>query len=430
MASSYVSGVVVTGLGPVTSIGVGNDALWASLAAGRSNVQSRALRVDIAQTADLPVAVMPAAGEVPGLAPHIEFLAGQDCESYRDLAYTLLAIELALDDAGLTYDRDANNIGAVQVFEAPGSERTVSRLFELCSAPMPSDPPPRLYDQLAPFFYSSQPFLYVHMAGKALGLRGFSTSVHNACASGAFAIELAAQRIRLGLADVTIVAGGEAFDTGVRMEWFRRLGLYACDGRMRPFDAGSSGFYVGEGAGAIVLESASHAARRGAEVYATYRGGAFAQQGWKQTIPDVRSARLRDVINHALAQARVSPKELDLIVPHGASTSLSDGYEATCLAQALRGEAGAAVATVFKPHVGHMLAASGVIETICMILAMKRGGVPPTLHSRPDKVELAVPLATAFVERPVRTALKLSTGFTGHDAASLFTSGQPRGALA
>jgi 3-oxoacyl-(acyl-carrier-protein) synthase len=78
------------------------------------------------------------------------------------------------------------------------------------------------------------------------------------------------------------------------------------------------------------------------------------------------------------------------------------------------------VATVFKPYVGHMLAASGLIETICALLAMKHDTVPATLNSRPEHVHLAVPLVTQRVEKQIRTILKLSNGFTGHDAASLF----------
>jgi len=289
------------------------------------------------------------------------------------------------------------------------------------STPPPPGAPPAVYDMLAPSFYNMQAFVYVHLMGKAFGFHGFSTSVHNACASGAFAIEIAAQRIRSGQADVMIVAAGEAFETGVRLEWFRRLDLYAQDASgMRPFDPSSTGFYVGEGAGAIVLESADHAARRGAKPYAVYAGGAFAHQGWKQVIPDVRAARLRDVIRTAMSVTNVTPSAIDLVVPHGAGTGLSDGYEAACLKDAFADAASPAIATVFKPAVGHMLAASGVIETIAALLAMKHQRVPATLNSTVPSANLPVPLAMETQRRSVRTLLKLSTGFTGHDAAGVF----------
>jgi 3-oxoacyl-[acyl-carrier-protein] synthase II len=189
---------------------------------------------------------------------------------------------------------------------------------------------------------------------------------------------------------------------------------------MKPFDASSSGFYVGEGAGAMVLESAEHAARRGVAPYATYLGGAFAHQGWKQTIPDVRAARLRGVIEEALTSCGVTPEELDMVIPHGASTSLSDGYEAACLAQALDGRAKRAVATVLKPYTGHLLAASGIIEIVGGLLAMKHQSVPQTPHTSRPSDALTMPLVLERTNRPVNTMLKLSTGFTGHDAALLF----------
>ena len=412
--------VVVTGVGPVTSVGVGRDALWTALTQGRTNVTLRSLQFDVTQVAEVPMASMPAAADVPGLDTHLSYLASQDAEGHRDLAYALLATELAIADAGLEYDRDSNSIGAIQAFEAPGVEKAVGRLFQLFQSGPPTDGPPPVYDLLSPCFYNMQPFVYVHLLGKALGFKGYSTSVHNACASGAFAIELAAHRIRSGQADVMVVVGGEAFDTAVRLEWFRRLDLYAKTDQMRPFDGEASGFYVGEGAGAMVLESAEHAMHRGATPYAQYLGGAFSHQGWKQVIPDVRAARLRETIVRAMRTTRLPAGELDLIIPHGAGTKLSDGYESSCLAQAMTGRRENAVATALKPYFGHMLAASGIIELIGAMLAVKFQCVPPTLNTNPENAHLPVPLATTLLTRPIRTVLKLSTGFTGHDAASLF----------
>jgi 3-oxoacyl-[acyl-carrier-protein] synthase II len=378
------------------------------------------LPVDVGRSVDLALASMPPASKVPGLEPHLDFLAAQGGGACRDLGYSLLAVELALADAGLEYDRVDNTVGVVQAFEAPGMERTVGRLFELMATPMPTDQPPHVYDVLAANFYNMQPFLYVHLMSKAFGFRGFSTSVHNACASGAFAIETAAQQIGQGQAEAMVVAGGEAFDTAVRLEWFRRLDLYAQKEEMRPFDTDASGFYVGEGAGAIVLESAERAAARGAKAYATYLGGGFAQQSWKQTVPDIHAARLARAIRSAMTASEVSAADLDLIVPHGASTYTSDGYEAACAEQALDGKSAGGMATVFKPYVGHMLAASGIVETICALLAVRRQAVPATPFTRPERASFPTPLVTTLTERPVNTVLKLSTGFTGHDAALLF----------
>jgi len=413
--------VLVTGLGPVTSIGIGADALWNSLAAGRAAVGTRELVVDLGKTVELPLAGMPPSESIPGIDRHFAFLAEQGCEGYRDLAYALLAVDLAIADAGFDFDRSRNNVGMVQAFEAPGVERTSTRLFQLFSHGPPQDGPPPVYDLLAPSFYNMQAFLYVHVVAKAFGIRGFCTSVHNACTSGAFAVEVAAQHIRSGQADVMLVVGAEAFDTAVRLEWFRRLDLYAKTAdSMRPFSADSTGFYVGEGAAAMVLESADHARRRGATPYAAYLGGAFAHQAWKQTIPDVRAAKLRDVIVEAMEHTKVDATSIDLVVPHGASTQLSDGYEAACLRDAFAGSPTDSIAAVFKPSVGHMLAASGITETLCALLAIKHQSVPRTVNSKGAASSLPIPLANARIDRRVKTILKLSTGFTGHDAAMIF----------
>lgn len=397
------------------------DAVWAALRAGRTAVSRRPFVVDAGRVAEVLLAAMPAAENVPGLGPHLEFLAANECAGHRDLAFALLAAELAVRDAKLDYDRDKNRIGAVQAFEAPGVEGVVGGLLGMLSAPPPAAGPPPMYDMLAPHFYNAQPFVYVHLVGKALGLHGFSTSVHNACASGAIAFDVAAQQIRLGRADAMVIVAGEAFSTGVRMEWFRRLDLYARDEKLRPFDRESGGFFLGEGGAALVLESAEHAARRGAKPYARYAGGAFAQQSWKHVLPDVPAGRLAGVIREALAEAEVPADALDLVVPHGAGMRVSDGYEAACLREALGEKPKRAVATTFKPYFGHLLAASAVLEIGAMLLAMRHGEVPAALHTDPSSADIPISLAGQPAARRIEHSLKLATGFTGHDAALVFS---------
>lgn len=424
--------VVISGVGPVTAIGVGQGDLWAALQNGTVGAAMRPLPVDVGRVIEVPVASMPPCADVPGLAPHLDYLSSQECDRHRDLAYSLLATELALADARLDYNRSNNNVGVIQAFEAPGVESTVVKLFELlrlavgepgASMPPPafsrgSGGPPPVYDLLAPNFYNMQPFVYVHLAAKAFGFRGFCTSVHNACSSGAFALQVAADQIRRGAVDAMIVAGGEAFDTGVRLEWFHRLGLYAKSPRMQPFAQDAAGFFVGEGGAAIVLESAERAASRGAGVYARLTGAGFAHQGWKQTIPDLPSARLADVIKDALRTSGRTAADVDLIAPHGAGTNLSDSYEAQCTEAALGTKLKSAVAT-FKPFVGHMLACSGITDTICGLLALRNGRVPGTPHIG-GATAFPASLPTQTLSRSVKTMLKLFTGFTGHDAAMVF----------
>ncbi|MGB0716936.1 MAG: beta-ketoacyl synthase N-terminal-like domain-containing protein, partial [Phycisphaerae bacterium] len=312
-----------------------------------------------------------------------------------------------------------NHIGMVQAYEAPGVESAVRGMYQMMGNTGNSSERPRIYEHLAQSFYNMQPFLYVHALAKAFGLRGFCTSVHNACASAAFAIDTAARQIQSNHADVMVVVGGEAFDTAVRLEWFRTLSLYAADHRMRPFDGDPSGFYVGEGGIAFILESFEHAAARNADIYATYGGSEFRHQAWKQTLPDLRSQRLAGCVTSALEKQGLGPDAVDLVLPHAACTSLSDSYESQAVQSAL-GKETDAVAAAYKPHVGHMLAASGLMELAAGLLAMKNGTVPGTLHSQPERTVGTIPLAVSTMDKDVQVLLKLSTGFTGHDGASIY----------
>ena len=415
--SSKALEVVVTGVGPVTVVGVGAEACWRGIKGRETAVRRRSMAVDIGKQVELSIADL-SQTPPPELERVLRFLEEQQCAGARDLAYAIL-------DAKLTWSRQTNRGGMVQVFEAPGVESTVAKLFGLFQAPPPMSGPPPVYDLLADRFYNMQAFVYVHLLAKALGLHGFCTSVHNACSSGAFAIEVAADCIRQGRADFMIVAGGEAFDTAVRLEWFRRLDLYCCTDMMRPFAAPATGFYVGEGAAALVLESAEHAEKRGAAPYAVYEGGAFAHQGWKQTLPDVAAARLSEVIIQGLNVAGAAWPDIDLVIPHGAGTALSDRYEAECVAKSLReyGGAGggesAAHAAVFKPAFGHLLGASGLVETAAGLLCLRHQCVPPCIGPAADR-RFPVPFSAPALPRKLHRLLKLSTGFTGHDAASLF----------
>ncbi len=411
--------MVVTGIGPVTLAGVGVDAFWSGLLAPPMPPEKRDLHVDLAELAPFHIATVPPDQEC--VTKFNDFLQTNEFAGYRDLGYALAAIDLAVQDAELEYDKQSNRIGVMQAFEAPGMERAVAEMYRQFSQIEPANKPPQLYETLAPLFYNAQPFLYVHAISKAFQFHGLSTSVHNACSTGTFAVEMAAQQIRNGHADAMIVVGAEAFETAVRIEWFRRLDLYNADGRMFPFDPAGSGFFVGEGAAVIVLESESAARARGRTPYAEYAGGAFSQQSWKHALPDVRSMRLRDVITSAMERGRLSPSDIDLVIPHGAATPISDGYEASCLDAALAGAATDAVATALKPCFGHMLATSNLIEIAAALLSMKHGSVPATPKATPDSTHsLPVPLVAERTERPVNAFMKLATGFTGHDAASIW----------
>ncbi len=345
-------------------------------------------------------------------------LLNEECAEYRDLRYAIRAMSLAVEDAGLEYDRNDNRIGAMYAFEAPGMEAVVSHMLSMPPEAMMVETP-RLYPFVSRHFYHTHSFFYVHVLGKALGLHGFSTCVHNACSSGAFALELAAQQIRSGGAPAMLVAGAEAFETGVRIKYLMSMETYVDEARMRAFDAEPTGFYVGEGGAALVLEAASYAEARGARVYAEYVGGSFSQQSWKHTLCDVSANRLAAAVKETISNGGASPQEIDVIVPHGAGSAISDGYEAKSLAESFDSSS-SAVLCPLKPFLGHQLGNSVIAELAVAMMMMQEGLVlgQPFEGKQSDRVPIE--LVRENTKREIRMLLKTATGFTGHDAALLF----------
>ena len=180
--------------------------------------------------------------------------------------------------------------------------------------------------------YRLHSFLYIHFLSSLFDLHGFSLYNNNACASGAFSMAVAADRIKSGEASAIVVAGGDLPEDGTKYRWFRDLDLYSRTGSCRPFAAGRDGMVLGSGAGALVLEDLEGARRQGRTVHAEWLGSGFTSEGWKVTMPDVTAGRYRHAIAAALASAGTAPEEISLITPHGVGSGLYDQFEAVSLA--------------------------------------------------------------------------------------------------
>jgi 3-oxoacyl-[acyl-carrier-protein] synthase II len=409
--------VAITGIGPVTPLGVGKEAAWEALSANRTRVVERELRVDLAEYERAALVPMPAEWHLEDMKDPT-LLLSEECAEYRDLRYAVRAMRLAVEDAGLDLDREADRIGVIYAFEAPGMEAMVRHMLSMPPEALMVEQP-RLYPFVSKHFYHTHSFFYVHVLGKAMGLHGMSTCVHNACASGAFAVEMAAQQIRSGAAPAMLVAGAEAFETGVRVRYLRGMETYAEGPEMRPFDVSPTGFYVGEGGTALVLEARSHADARGARIYAEYAGGGFAQQSWKHAMPDVPANRLAEASRKAMADAEVNSREVDLVVPHGAGSGISDGYEAYTLGQLFEKGSRAPMCPL-KAYLGHQLGNCVLAELAAGLMMMEHGLVLGQPFGGETNGRVPLELVRANRQHSVRIMLKLATGFTGHDAAMVF----------
>lgn len=401
--------VVITGAGTINALATNATSTYERLSTGNPRVEPRQLE-DIPGRARTYRIATPDADPTKHLSERAaSVLAELGFAAHRDLGFTIASMEEALSQARFGEPTSDNSLGAILSFEAPGMERTVATLFDGLANGRPAEMP-AFIEQLGEAFYRTQAFAMTHVVGKCFKLHGFTTCVSNACSSGVHALDLAAGMIRDGRADAMLVAGGEHFDTGVRLSYFERQGFYSGTGDVRPFTKPATGFIVGEGAAALLLESGTAAAARGAEVLCEVVPAAFAQQSWHQTLPNVRDRRLEGVIRSALPAADVIASSIDLIVAHGAATSVSDEYELDCIGRAMQYDQ-EPIVVGFKGLTGHMLGASAIVDLVILAKALERGELPVTEATARRNGIL-----------PCRTALKVATGFTGHDAAVVLKS--------
>lgn len=413
---------VITGVGLVAAPGIGIDAAWERLRrdpprpelwSGPPPTEGIELPVYRAPEVDLAAAGVPARS--------LRWLADEGLGEARDLRHLLAATALALGDAGLGADCSAADPAAAVVVgvESPGFEELSLELYRLgLDRPLPADPASR-FDALTGRFFQLNTFLPPYYVARAFGFGGLSLFVNSACTSGLSAIEIAAAEVRSGRSRVAVAVAADDPLSASKYLWFDRLGLYARDGEIRPFDPDQKGIVFGEGGAAVVIEDAESARARGAAVYAEYLGAAFAQDGWKITVPSPVKASAAVALRRALAAAGAEPDDVDLAVPHGVGSPASDGYEARVLHEVFGGGRWPAV-TALKPLVGHNLGGSALVDVALLLAAMERGEVPPTLGHRRPYARHPVPLVTSWQSRPLRLAVKLSCGFAGYYGAALF----------
>ncbi len=253
------------------------------------------------------------------------------------------------------------------------------------------------------------------------GAKGPCLSLTTACATGTTAIGEAYRAIRHGYADVILAGGSEASINPLAVAGFQNcMALTQTEDVARasiPFDKDRSGFVIGEGAGALVMESLDHAVARGARILAEVVGYGSTCDAHHVTSPDPEAASSAEAIRQALLEANFTPADRVYINAHGTSTPLNDSTETKAIRRALGEEADKAVVSSTKSMTGHMLGAAGAAEAIAAQLALEKGMIPPTIgYQTPDPAcDLDVCPNTARAWTPT-LALSTSLGFGGHNA--------------
>ena len=399
--------VAVTGLGAVSALGVGVQAFWDGLVAGRSGVRR------IAQF-DPSAYLVQAAAEVPEFEPGEHFDAAQSDMLDRFAQFALVAAGEACRAAGLELtDADRSRAGVAIGSGMGGVVTQDDRYHKLYAEGIT-----RLHPFSIPRIMNNAAAAQVSMRW---GLGGPTLALATACAAAAHAIGEAAEMIRADRADVMIAGGAEApIAPGVLRCWEAMRVLAPASGGdpsrvCRPFSRDRLGMVLGEGAGIVVLESWDRAAARGTPILAELAGYAATSDAAHLTQPGVEAPARALTI--ALDQARLAPSDIDYVNAHGTATRLNDSTETAIIKRAFGPAARRLAISSTKAAHGHAMGASAALELIATVLAIRKGVVPPTLnYTQPDPECDLDYVPNNAREMPVRAAVSNSFAFGGLNA--------------
>ena len=257
--------------------------------------------------------------------------------------------------------------------------------------------------------------------------QGVRLNFVSACATGTHSIIMAARRIAAGKSSVSLAGSSEASLTPLVVAAFDKMGVLSHAiqdpaAAMRPYDRRRDGFVIGEGSGAIVLESLESALDRAARIVAEVKGWAFGGEAYHLSGMDPTGQTIAWTIRRALETARLLPSDLDYINSHGTATAQNDVVETRALKRALGKSAYAIPISSTKPMTGHLLGGAGCVEAVTTLLAIQNSFVPPTINLDDPDPECDLDYtANVGVSRPVQTALTLNYGFGGQIAAIVFS---------
>ncbi|MEZ0448522.1 beta-ketoacyl-[acyl-carrier-protein] synthase family protein [Cellulomonas sp. ICMP 17802] len=412
---SHVPDVVVTGLGATTPLGGDVPSTWAAALAGESG--ARPFDNDWVETYGLPVTFAATIKVKPeDVLPRPE-LKKMDPSAQ----YAIIAAREAWADAG-SPEVDGDRLGAVVSSGIGGIWTTLDAWDTLKEKGAR-----RILPMTVPMLMPNSPTAYVSLE---LGARAGAHALVSACASGAEAIGYGVEMIRSGRADVVVAGGTEATIHPMPIAAFaasRTLSLRNDDpeGASRPYDVDRDGFVLGEGAGVVVLESAEHAAARGARVYARIAGVGLSADGYHITSPEPSGDGQIRAMRAALEESGVDRLDVVHVNAHATSTVVGDLIEARSIRGLLGDEADHVALSATKSMTGHLLGGAGALETIFTVLALHDRQAPPTINVENPDPELVLDLVRDK-PRALRdgdiAAVNNSFGFGGHNVALVVAS--------
>ncbi len=379
--------VAVTGLGVVSSSGVGLDSFWDGLCASPTIGERR----------------------VTDFNPEPHFDSPKEVRR-SDLCtqFAIAAADMAFENSGRP-DLDPYRMG-VMLGTGIGGISTLEDQMRVMIE--------KGGRRVSPFLI---PMMMANAAPAAISMKynlcGPAENVCTACAAGTHAITNAARLIATGRCDLMVAGGSEAAFTEIAVSGFTNMTAFSSSGISRPFDAERDGFVMGEGAGVMILEDFETAVNRGAVIYAEVLGGASTADAHHITAPSPSGSGAINCMRLALEDAELTPDQIGHINAHGTSTPLNDMAEAQAMAEVF--DAPGPLVTSTKGITGHALGAAGALEAVAVVLAIQKGLIPPTAgFSSPDPEMPSINLVTGEPrEWTASPAMSNSFGFGGHNGS-------------
>jgi len=406
-----VGRVAITGMGVISPIGIGKEALLESLKSNRIGIDRISL-FDCSE--DFPVKI---GGEVKGFNP-TEYMDRKVARRYdRVLQFAVAAAKMAYEDSGLDFDNSLAQRTAVLVTSGIGGFRTLWGEMKKYQKFGPN--------KVSPFLI---PMMIVDMISGAvaihLGLKGPNFSPVSACASSSHSIALGAMFVEHGIADVAFVGGAEAVIDELPIAAFASMKALSTRNEepqkaSRPFDKNRDGFVMSEGAAVLVLEREELAKARGARIYGYIKGYGMTGDAYHLSAPDPEGRGAAVAMRIAMEKAQMSPENIQYVNAHATGTPVGDSAELKAIKKVMGKHSNEVVVNSTKGLAGHLLGAAGAFEMICALLMMREGFVHghPNLEEPDDECEgLKVP-KNEILNMEITNFISNSFGFGGHNVS-------------
>ena len=401
--------VVITGMGVVSPIGNDIESLWNSIENGKCGIDE----ITAFDTSDFKIKL---AGEVKDL-DFEKYYSKRDLKfNDRFTQFARIASKQAFDDSKLS-EIDKNKIGVI-IGSGIGGIASIENAQTTLSNRGPS--------KVSPYFI---PMSLINLAAGSvaidLGAKGHCSSVVTACAAGTNAIGEAFHKIRDGYLDVMVAGGSEASITPLAISGFASMrALSDSNDKNRasiPFDKDRNGFVMGEGAGILILEELEHALKRNAEIYGEIIGYGDSCDANHITAPLSDGSGGSNAMINAMHDANILENEIDYINAHGTSTPLNDKTETLAIKNAFPNSYNKLMVSSTKSNTGHLLGASGGVEAIISVLALKNSLVPATINYKnyDEECDLNI-VSNICIKKNIKYAMSNSLGFGGHNASLIF----------